>query len=357
VISIDKRREASRLRLSEFYEQRFLRVFHVDADQETVRQYRLMFRPWAVGTGDPAIGDVTSEILGLYVCWRLGKEKPPPPAAGVQRTLFDAAPIAADRAAWPPVAPATVNKERRQVLHLLSKAGPVGPRARDALGIIAAVPWVRPLKESKLRPRVTGDDELSRIYLACGEEELPRLEGVRAPDWWRALLVAVLATDYRREALFGLQWCDVDFAAMTIANPAANDKEDQERCKPMSPLLAAHLVKIRGLSSKPFCWPHGERTWYERWHAIQTRAGIHARPKANHGEHYTFHEQKGSGLSRLAAIASPAVVQFMGDHACAETARHYVDLAQRPEVRQAVDTLRLPAVFYEGFALAAKAGA
>ena len=348
MICITRRMDRSRLRLEPFYEDEFLPVYHVDADAETIRQYRLMFPKWAAATGDPAIGDVTSSTIAGYMRWRLGREPSRPPAANLQRTLFDPAPIAVERI-WQPAASATVNKERRQIIHLFAKAGPIGPGARDALGILPAVPWVKPFKEPRPRPRVTSDDELTRIYLACGDEHLPTLDGILPADWWRALLVAVLSTDYRREALFGLQWADVDFAGMTIANPAATDKEDTERCKPMSPILAAHLLKIRGLSSKPFAWPHGETTWYKRWHAIQDRAGIHCRPKANKGDHYTLHEQKGSGLSRLAAIAPPAVVQFMGDHASIETSRRYVNLVQRPEVRAAVDAMRLPASFYAGF--------
>jgi integrase len=231
---------------------------------------------------------------------------------------------------------------------MISKLGPAGPKNRDALGILRECPWAKPLKLPRPRPRVAGDAELAAIYAASIDERLPSIDGVDPAAWWQALLVAAIATDCRREALFGLEWCDVDFRTMAVTIRFENDKEDCERVKPISEILARHLLRIRA-APRPFFWPHGQRTWYQRWHAIQARAGVHARLRANHGEHYTLHEMKGAGLSRLAAFASPGVVQFMGDHASAETARHYVDLAARPEVRQAVDTLRLPENFYAGF--------
>ena len=357
MICITRRMERSRLRLEPYYEDLILPEFHIDADPETVRQYRLMFRPWAASTGDPAIGDITSATLAQHVRWLLGKELARPPAANRQLSLFEAQALPGLPVNRRPMAPATANKVRRQLLHLLAKAGPADARNRDALGILAKVPWVKPLKEAKPKPRVTSDDELSRIYLAFAEERLPCLDGILAADWWRALLVAALTTDCRREALFGLEWPDVDFAAMTIRVAETNDKENCERKKPMAPILAGHLLKIRGFSARVFPWPHGQRTWYERWHAVQTRAGIHARAKSNRGEHYTLHEQKGTGLTRLAKIASPEVVQFMGDHATAAMARHYIPLEETPAIRAAVNTLRLPDVFYGPPPPAAASGA
>ncbi len=85
--------------------------------------------------------------------------------------------------------PATINKHLRHLNALLAKAGPPGPRNRDALGLLAFCPWTRPLRMEKAMPRVYSFDELDALYDAADVARFPRIEDVTPANYWRGLIV------------------------------------------------------------------------------------------------------------------------------------------------------------------------
>ncbi|MBL8827836.1 MAG: hypothetical protein JNM18_12735, partial [Planctomycetaceae bacterium] len=106
--------------------------------------------------------------------------------------------------------PATVNKHLGAVNAILTKAGPPGPRNRDALGILDRVPWVKPLKEIQRAPTPIAFGQIDLLYHAAGQMKLPGVHGVAAPAWWRALLVMAYTCALRRGTLLAIRWSDVD---------------------------------------------------------------------------------------------------------------------------------------------------
>ena len=245
------------------------------------------------------------------------------------------------------LSPATVNKHLRHVNHILGKAGPAGPRNRDALGLLPRCPWVKSLKLFRRGPRVVGFEMLSSAYNAARFARWPRREGFEGyesyqRDWWRALYVTAYTTAFRREALFALSWEDVDVAAAVVRLPAEHDKCGVERVKPLHRVAIAHLLRIR--IAKPqaalFRWSHGWKRFYQEWHAIQDMAGIARR------DHFTLHDLKRTAGTELSGEASPWVVQQMLDHSSINTSKHYVNAAK--QLRPAVDHMPMPEAFLKG---------
>ena len=312
---------------SAFFERTFTPLFLSDARPRTFAAYNETLRHWVRIFGDVALHDVTVVMLARFrdeLVAGTGK------ASGTRRRL----------------SPATVNKHLRHLNHIIGKAGPSGPRNRDALGILNSTPWVKSLKVYRRRPHTVDFSLLSSAYQAARFARLPALAkpvahgGTFQRDWWRALYVTAYTTAFRRGALFALVWDDVDVAEAIVGLPAEFDKCGVERVKPLHRAAIAHLLKIRlAGQQRLFAWSHGWKAFYKEWHAIQDMAGIETK------DHFTLHDLKRTAGTELSDIASPWVVQQMLDHSSINTSRHYVNVARK--LRPAVDRMSMPECFLE----------
>lgn len=355
-----ERQIAARLELPEYYERFHLPIFHAGVVPATVKSYRESLAHWRRITNSPPLAEVDCELLGLFkkrmADANFTAKKVGRPSA--QKRLFDISPdpqaegLKIKRYWSKPMSPGNVNKHLRQILAILNKAGPSGPRNRDALGIIDEVPWTSPLKVYRRRPRDIKDDLLTAIYSATDAALLPKSPGDAASytaNWWKALVVTALTVGYRRGGLLSLVWDDVDWQTRELRLEAEADKCDEERIKPFSELVAKHLLRIRTAGPFIFPWSNGMRVlpsnqtqFYKVWHSIQTAAGI-AREK-----HIKIHDLKRACGSRFARVASPWAVMHRLDHASIDTSLHYINAT--PEEREAVEKVPLPSIFYADFA-------
>ena len=87
-----------------------------------------------------------------------------------------------------------LQQDLKYIQFVLDKAGPAGPRKSDAAGVIAVPPWVKPPKYETREPRAVSQEHLHAAYIGALAMELPRLEGIKPPAWWRALLVVAYNT-------------------------------------------------------------------------------------------------------------------------------------------------------------------
>lgn len=365
-----EKRAASEMTLPDYYERFHRPNYHAGMDPGTIKSYRESLAHWCRITTNPPLREIDCELLGqfkfrLQSADFLGKKAGKPCC---QRTLFDASGLPPEielpklqRYYSKPLKPATVNKHLAQLQAILRKAGPPGYRHLDALGVLAGVPWTRPLKCRTRFPKNIADDILTPLYASCDVAQSPdlRKEKVTAAAWWRALIVAALTMNFRRQGLLALRWENIDWAERTVALDAEDDKKDSDRFKPLSEIMVQHLLRIRSASPLVFPWSDGKKAlpanqtqFYKVWHRIQFAAGI-----ADRKRHIKLHDLKKAGGSRLSRIASPYVVMRQLDHADVETSLCYVQVTD--EQREAVEKVPLPRIFYEDFsppATAARGG-
>jgi integrase len=338
-----QRKEAAEMTLRTYFERIHAPTFLSGAKPMTLKRARESLKHWERETVDPRLAEIDPETLAVF------KSRLFNPAGFCGRRAGNARQGVFAFAADPPpptdsprqLSRATVNLHLRQISGILSKAGPAGPTNRDALGVLRSVPWTKPLKEYRRRPKNVKDDLLDAIYRAAAAALHPHLENVLAGNWWKALIVTAVTVGYRKGAMLRLPWSCVDWEESIIRLPAEADKCWTEREKPVSRLVLQHLLRIRTASDLIFPFPESATTFYRQWRAIQTAAAI---PK---DRQIKLHDLKRACGTRFARIASPWVVQHRLDHASLATSQFYVNASD--EEREAVDRQPLPAAFCEEF--------
>ena len=306
--------------LRAWFEESYAPMFLCDAARLTIEEYSQVVSLWERYTSNPPAGAITfATLVAFRDALRLRRGR-----AGGESLC----------------SPATVNKHLRALNAMLSKLGPSGPRNRDALGVLERTPWVKQLRVPRPRPRAISDMHLAAIYRAAGEAVHPAIVGVSAAAWWQALIVVAYNLGLRRGALLGLRQVDVDFDRAELRVPAAIDKCDEERCKPLNDVCLRHLLRLRRgeAAALLFPWPRSMATLYREWWRLQAIAGVRS------AERYQLHALKRTCGTKLAECASPWVVQAMLDHSRLETSRHYV----AADLREAVSRMPQPEVFLQG---------
>ncbi len=260
------------LPLGEFFERVYVPQFLVGTSPRTLDAYRESLAHWSRVTGNLPLREIDSQRLAEFKASLLegsqgsqGSRKDA--KAQRQLTLFElggwAAPLRlCVRYKGDPLAAATVNKHLRHLGAILSKAGPPGPRNRDALWAIERVPWTRPVRQYRRMPRKVSDQVLDAIYRAAGIATHPVLDRVDPGHWWKALLVTALTVGFRRGGLFALRWSGVDWEEAEVRLPAEGDKCHAERSKPVCRLVLQHLMRIRSAGPLVFAFPHSESKFY-----------------------------------------------------------------------------------------------
>lgn len=313
--------------LRSFYDELFAPTFLVAARPKTYSAYNEALKHWATICGNTPLKAINGRDLAVFKQRLLDGTRPTP--ATKQLTFWKDAEAAKDG-----LARTTVNKHLRAIGALLSKAGPPGPRNRDAMAIIQNVPWTRPLKVQQKLPRAVRAEHVLAAYEACETARYPKLDGVRPGNWWKALYAVAYTAAFRRAALMAMEWDQVDVVAETISVAAEDDKCWTERIKPLNHVVLLHLVRIRTKAKRVFPWPHSERTWYTQWHRIQEAAEIPEEKR------FGIHDLKRTAGTVYAAGGSPWIVQRMLDHSSINTSASYVNPVD--QLRGAVDEFPLP---------------
>lgn len=295
---------ASALTLRSYYNRTFRPTFHDDVSPRTIREYSASITYWEVLAGDVPLHCIDTETIAAF------------------RSMMKRLPGKSSEE----ISPATINKHLRHLNHLWSKAGPEGPRNKDALGILEKAPWAKSVPTFKSRPRMIPMTTIDKIYNAAPNKQ------------WRALIVSAYNLGSRKEALLGLRCRDVDWLDRTVTLQAKFDKRKTERIKPINRTLYRHLLDVRVEGSELFKIPSNDRAFYAQWHSLQDTAGIEP------DEHYKFHDLKRSCGTQLSTVASEWQVRFMLDHAQRDvTGTSYIDPINN--LRKVVEAMPQPGAF------------
>ena len=307
-----------RMTAAKFYHEHYKPMRLADASSKTVAYHQVVLHRWEIITGDPAIEEVDGRTLCLFrdaLSKALGRNR-------VTRT-----------------SPNTVFGYLSFVQSLLNKAGPAGYRNRDAIGLLGKTPWVKPPKKLYRAPKMATSEELDALYRSCVAMERPRIRGVKAPAWWRCLLVVAFNTGLRAGTLKSLRMSWIDWRDSRLVIPPERTKTGQGQVIHLTAAALDHLRSIR--TDRDLVFPDwgGQRTFYWRFHQLQDAAGI-ARPK-----HIGMHAIRKATATLLWEFDPQAAQLTLGHTTAATTRQHYVE--RGGIITRALDRLPQPAAFLE----------
>lgn len=300
--------------LTTFFENYYLPVCMSEASPLSAGHYRSVLKKWSMLTGDPPLSKITNATLAKY---------------------RDA--LLAIRRHDKPLSVNTVRTQLQHLMILLNKAGPPGPRNRDAAGLIDPAPWVKLPKGMPREPRIVSDETLNRCYEAAGQMLAPELE-LPPVNWWRALLVVTVNLGLRSRSLFGLEWRDVDFESRTLIVRPEINKGRKKQVLPINDVVTAHLKAIRPKRAddgeRVFRWPFSIEMFRRYLKDLQELAGV---------EPFGLHQLRKTCGTRLWASNPGAAVLMLGHSSIEITRQSYV--GQVSVLRPVADAFPQPAAF------------
>lgn len=104
--------------------------------------------------------------------------------------------------------------------------------------------------------------------------ERPRLEGIKAPAWWRLLLVLTYNTGLRRRTLFSLRMEHINCYASELVMPAKLFKTRRGMVLPLGPVVTEHLLATRTDREMVLPFPHDMAMFYRLFNHLQYFAAI-----------------------------------------------------------------------------------
>jgi integrase len=305
--------------VSSFYATYYKPVRLADSAPPTPVQYEGTIRIWAWLTGDPPLKDITVEMLARFKSC-LQKMR------GKKRVGYMSA--------------NTVRKHLRHLQTLLDKAGPPGPRNRDAAGVIPGpVAWIKPPRSEEKLPKIITMEMLGDVYMAAVAMDVPRLPGFKPAAWWRALLAVAFNTQLRHRTLFEMRMDEIDWAHCQLDLPPARLKSHRSQSIHLNEVAMRHLLSIRTDRELVFQWPHSRKQFDRCFYRLQAAAGIPLK------DQFGLHDIRRTAASAIWAD-SPAAAQYALGHRSIETTRaHYVNGTSI--VARALDALPQPSAFSE----------
>jgi integrase len=305
--------------ITTFFETYYLPTCLFDARECSVKLYRIILRRWRLITGDPPLENISNATLTLF---REALTR----SRGIRRTKR--------------MSPHTIVHYMSQIQTLLDKCGPPGRRNRDAADILQRVPWVRPPKAPLPTPRIVPVDRIGAAYLATPGMDMPRVPGIKAPAWWRALLALTYNTGFRKRTLFEIRMDDIHWQDRLIIVPAERLKSGRPMIQPLNDTALGHLRSIRTDRALVFPWPHAPRIFWDWFHKLQDAAGI---PRQDHFGLHNIRKTAGTEIFRK----SPAAAQLSLGHTTMDvTQDHYVNGTDI--VAEGLSNLAQPAAFVHG---------
>lgn len=276
--------------LRRWYEELFIRLFHADARPRTIESYRYTISAWEKHTPNPPVDRIDPLALANF------------------------------RAAFPNKATAAMHC--RQLNAMLTKLGPPGYRNRDALGLIANVPWLKPPSPQKRLPLIPHDEQIAAMVQL-------------APADLALFTVTAALTGSRQTAIRFLTPANIDIPGQFIRLPADTDKRNCERKKPVPKVVLKWWDRFGEQSSR---WRVQRSSFARRWNYWTAHVG--AAPLRPHGLKRWWAAQL------IRSGATPWAVRYALDHAQRDvTGIHY--LAPFDELAGLVDRVPLPPAFTE----------
>lgn len=277
--------------LREFYDGYITPFCLAEATDRTLEAYEQTLKHWETFTDNPPLKKTTIQTLSDFQTGVKGL-----PGKRSEK-----------------VSQNTVRKHHRHLMRLLDLAGPPGRRCRDAAGLLAKVPWIRPPREVLKQPVPADVDAFIATYLAADQAVFPLLDGVSAPAWWRAILTLCASTSLRRSQLLKLPSDSADYAGSRLIVPAEISRKSlREQILPLHSLALKNLVAIRGDRSLLLPFPHSINTLYKQLYDLQAAAAVPLRSR------FAFHDIRRLAITEV-DMASAHASQLMAGHASYKT--------------------------------------
>lgn len=313
--------------LSTFYSDYYRPNCLGSASFETVRSYNQVVRRWVLLTGDPPLEDISVPVLGRFrdcLARMRGLKRGSKRSVNSIRTIL------------------------RHLQAILDKAGPAGPRNRDAAEIIKKAPYIKPPREEVRVPRIAPLQHLEQVYLATAGADVPWVPGIKPPQWWRALLVVTLYTGFRRRTLFSLRMTDIRWDDQCIIVGPGQMKRGVGNLVPLNRVALEHLMAIRTDRELVFPWANQDgivrpwnanqlRRFCEAFKKLQTAAGLPA------SDHFGLHAIRKTHGTLMWDLSPEAAQLSLGHSTSQTTTKHYV--AGMGIVRKAIEGLPTPDTF------------
>ena len=285
--------------LSTFFESFYRPMCLADARQGTINLYRGTLKKWRFATKDPPVAAITAETLVFFrdFCSKLRGIK-----SYTRATL------------------ATIAGEMRRIQCLLDKAGPPSRGNRDAAGLILTPPWIKPVRIQQKLQRVIPPEALKLLYDSTAGMDWPRVPGIKAPAWWKALLIVAYNTQLRRRTLFEMRMDEVDWEAGCLKLPACRFKAARPMVVHLNPAAPDALRSIR--SNRELVFPRGSKSlsWFgTNFHKLLDSAGI---PRK---EHFMLHAIRKTAATVLAQHSPAAAQLALGHRSLSTTIDYYIN--------------------------------
>jgi integrase len=297
------------MKLTQFFEQVYVPTYLADARAGTVKSYRLSVKKLDELCNEPSIYDVN--LCGTEFIRKL-KE------SGIKAI--------------------TIAKHCRELNVIFSKLGPQSPRNRNTKALLKYCPYFCIPNYDEEDPLEFCDDDFRALYNAFEHEtEYPRyLPKEKRPFFWQTIMYFVSITAIRRQAVWGLEWKDINRHEYFVRIRRENDKKRKQRFKPIQSHLIELLEQIRpnqvtwDSNNKIFTWKHGIGRWYECWHKAEDIAGIKM----------GLHDLKrfSGDLAIRAGASDLELMQHMDHRDIQTTLKHYC----RPKTRNLVNKIVVP---------------
>ncbi|MFH1923801.1 MAG: phage integrase SAM-like domain-containing protein [Planctomycetota bacterium] len=268
---------------------RFLRETYVPermvgSSPGSVEQNAVAVRRFSRQLGRPSmIEDLTDESLSGHLGWLLDQ--------GLSR--------------------ATVNSSRGSLVSLWRHA------YRKKL--LTELPTVEKLKEYKRLPEAWTLEELARLLQACAETP-GWIGGLKACDFWQALVLVLYRTGLRRRADMEIEQSHVDLQTGWLFVPGENQKQKADQRFRLS---EDAMDAIRRIWLPPrrllFPWPNRLRRLYYRFDTILGRSGLPSTRKDK------FHKIRRTTASYIAKVAGAEAAGRQLGHSGSDVTKRYID--------------------------------
>jgi integrase len=206
------------------------------------------------------------------------------------------------------LAPATVNKERSQLIAMWNLA------AKKRL--VHEFPTLMPVHQPRKQPEAWTAEEIWRLRMSCNMEP-GQYNGVKASLWWSAIHHVLYATGERITAVLKSEWSHIKEGFIVF--PAENRKGAKmpNLCRlPQECLESLRLIESPA-RKLVFHWPYSETYIYVVYSRILKRAELTDGPTAK------FHKMRRSHASHLKAAGGDPTASL--GHANPAVTARYID--------------------------------
>jgi integrase len=181
-------------------------------------------------------------------------------------------------------------------------------------------PDIEKLPEPRRVPRAWNEDELQRLFHACGEQTGQIVQGIAAADFWLALHHILWDTGERIGAIMSATWSMLDVPTGKLEVPAEVRKgRVQDMLYQLHTTTVVLLLRMKPAGhERIFPWPYCEGTFYGHYRRILLAAGLPDERKTK------FHRMRRSVASFLQAAGHDACTA-LGHSTPAVTAKSYLD--------------------------------